>query len=254
MLCYQNIIIASASFGMAMSQVGDNSFDADTPQAEFLLPPAFMLDNLRSLKQTWDFVNHIMPNLDSHSDQLFMKPNVFIKNHGCYCFSSDTKLAAPRNGYSGPALDELDELCLKLYRAQKCLHLEESTEEKECVLDRKYPYEKVSNNEVVCGKPNLTGKKLDKWTAKNQCAIKNCELEYEFALAVKDLIEVQKYQQTNKKISNISNGRYNSMCVQPRSSSKVDDFQCCGNGISRRPFDYENKKCCNEVVSPWGEC
>ena len=48
----------------------------------------------------------------------------FIYRYGCYCHQAELKMPASRNGYHGPALDELDSLCRDSFRAQKCLENE----------------------------------------------------------------------------------------------------------------------------------
>ena len=107
----------------------------------------------------------------------------YFMQYGCYCHQQDTKLATSKFGYHGPALDELDELCRKLYRAQKCLENEYDREfDLSDPMSLKYPwYLNSTTNEIVCNNekfPNWANKKS------NQFRFKNCEIEKEFVLEV----------------------------------------------------------------------
>ena len=187
----------------------------------------------------------------------------FIIKHGCYCFpggqSYDPKIVGPRYGYHGPALDELDQLCKDLWRAQTCLN-----KELECTIDDyTYPFQIIPNPidptatpTIECGPGN---ENQESWSTRPQkaCTRNVCELEKEFALRVAGLVS-SGYQLTES-VSNILDQRYWKYCPTgvyenelPR-AGKVRT--CCGEGMDRRlfnPFVYE---CCDdERVRGVGQC
>lgn len=248
LLAFQKILMVSAT------EEAENSNSASSGEDSF---PSFPMHPMtmmgRRLAQTWDFIEHIMPNSQQLiDDNIFRK--VFIRNHGCYCFSSETQLARPRNGYNGQPLDELDALCHELFRAQKCLKKEEN-----CDLDRGYPFllEKDDNDEstVICGaSKGKSQKQIDNWkkNQNNQCKLQNCQLEKEFAIKVKALIDGG-YRQTDESIVNIKDKNYDAICPPPV-NPKPREFECCGNGINRKPFDFISKQCCEDKVVTTGSC
>lgn len=252
--------------------IGSLDFESDNPfgglGGSLDMGPGSL--DARKLSQTWKILAHIAPNIQAGFVPKREKKNnhkLFIKNHGCYCHTSKDRIVGPRNGYSGEPLDELDALCLALYKAQKCMTMEvESKSGEECSVKRGYPFtlnheDGLSPDEMIDCYPKRIAKEdseaKDLWVSKrkNGCRHHVCSLEKEFAIRVKQLYD-SGYRQADTSIVNLKNNKYVSKCSNVL--RKFDDDMtvgCCGNGISRRPFDVVNKQCCpDERLAPVGSC
>lgn len=203
----------------------------------------------RKLLQTWNMLYHIEPSFQREPDA-----RRFLLKHGCYCHAMGASAVGSRNGYHGPPLDELDALCRDLWRSQKCMNHEESDADNEnCPIDAGYPWDDVLGDngepEVACGRSEN-----DRWMKRdeNQCDIKVCELEKEFAFKVKDLIASGYVK--NPQFHTIQDGEYEAFCPSSEFPEARDEYACCGEGLSRRPFDSVSKQCCADRITEIGSC
>ena len=195
--------------------------------------------------------------LNGHAYDLFQDDNglkapnparLYIYQHGCYCFPSASSVPGSRFNYHGPPIDELDDLCLQLSRAQRCLKIERN-----CNVNEFYPFyleedEVTGKNKTICdavNNPNFSKRE------KNQCKIENCKLEAAFVEQVVDLISggyVKNWDFTT------SDANYTQLCV-PNGHLPVakNGQECCGTGLSRRSFDPRQRECCQEsgiIINP----
>lgn len=195
----------------------------------------------KKLQQTTDILSHILP-----SSSAIAKSNVF--RHGCYCFSRPGALVGPRNGYHGPPKDELDALCRDLFRAQKCL----PSDIADCDADRAYPFTKNNDGSVSCGPDPV---QFPKWATKanNACKLSTCELELEFAEAVKALYDGG-FDADAAGFSYIKDTDYDAVCPSNPTGIPPPALSCCGIGTKRKPFNTVTEQCCGDnIVSP-GSC
>lgn len=175
----------------------------------------------------------------------------FLYRYGCYCHQAELKVPTSRNGYHGPPLDELDSLCRDSFRAQKCLQEEYA---REFSMDdkgsRNYPwYVDENTNQIVC---NNKAKPIWKDREWNQFRLKNCLIEKEFVDNVVALI--QNGYQKNEDWHKMGNWRYNKACAAPGAVLPPANNECCGTGLTRKPFNNAVKQCCNEEIVDMGSC
>lgn len=262
------------AFGPAGRSLGIGTLDFDS--LGNLGFPGFN-PHLRKLKQTWKILAHIAPGIQSSTPKRQKRQNqhkYFLKNYGCYCFVTrdGSKIVAPRNGYNGPPKDELDALCMTLFKAQKCLSAEQTENEQgdQCRIDRNYAFTLrdqefdtdgnplLSDEEMIsCLPKKLKPHQIKKWSKrpKNICKKTICEVEKEFAIRVKNLWE-SGFRQTNPDIIGMNDREYVNQCVNiEKRSLNEDSADCCGKGMDRRSYNPVNKMCCaDESLAPVGSC
>lgn len=177
----------------------------------------------------------------------------YLAKYGCYCHQADLKMPGVRNNYHGPPLDELDGLCRDSFRAQRCLQNEFDKEFVKATGDnsRGYPwYIDDNTNEIVCNH-----KDFPKWKLReqNQFRLKNCLIEKEFVEKV--VILLQNGYTQNPDWAQLTNRKYNDACPVVRSGTiPVERDECCGLGMSRKPYNAALKQCCNEQIVEVGSC
>lgn len=218
----------------------------------------------------------------------------FLLRYGCYCFPNDMTSVGPRSDYHGPPKDDLDAICYKLFRAQKCLKQDHQNNNNilgnSCDVNQKYPIHvaKSGDRTTSCGPKKNTYSWIK--DPVNQCQYKNCLLEKEFVEDIVDLLQNSNYQQ-NSKFETKNDEDYNNLCKNPRKSNweyssngtlvkraELDTLdknennnnnnnvltafreipemnQCCGTGIDRRPFNDAIAECCFDgTVKAFGLC
>ena len=227
------------------------TFESVDPMGSTGIVRPFLMVDPRALLQQSQMLSQLL-------NSKFPTANIawlYFMQYGCYCHQQATKLATSKFGYHGPALDELDELCRKSYRAQKCLENESEGEfDTSDSTSTKYPwYLNSTTNEIVCN-----NEKFPNWADKqsNQFRVKNCEIEKEFVLEVIDLIENQGYEK-NSAFHKMRNKKYRKVC-------RSDEFvrtgilnlndECCGVGLSRKPYDTVSSQCCDDKIVSLGSC
>lgn len=179
----------------------------------------------------------------------------YIFRYGCYCHRNSKRFAASQNGYHGPPLDDLDSLCRDSFRAQKCLEDEFNTkfttDEKR---DRGYPWYLDSNtNKIVCN-----NEEFPNWAEKEdeQLRLRNCLIEKEFVENVVSLLSNTDYVRKDE-WSRMNEVKYAKVCpvdvVQTGRSNEMSN-ECCGSGMTRRPFNSAVMVCCNNEIQELGTC
>ena len=175
----------------------------------------------------------------------------YLLKYGCYCHQAELKLTGSRNGYHGPALDELDSLCRDAFRAQNCLQDDYSVEFSKDDNSRGYPFyiDENNNNEIVCN-----NKQYPKWETRqeNQFRRNNCLIEKEFVENVVALIQ-NGYQQ-NADYIKLNNFKYNQVCPVSAVVPPANNNECCGVGLTRKPFNNAVKQCCSDEIVDLGSC
>lgn len=199
-----------------------------------------VVDANRKLKQASLMLAHILPS--SYSDA---RNGLF--RHGCYCFRRAGGMIGSKNGYNGAPLDALDSLCRDLFRSEKCLQADIEN----CDNDRAFPYTENDDGSVTCGQD------LSQWpnwldNEANQCKLKLCQLELEFATTLKQMIADGFV--ADPSISNINNKDYDTMCPPPTPGNPPPELECCGSGINRRPFNAVHQQCCSNEIVSFGSC
>merc|ERR1712048_1479616 len=185
----------------------------------------------------------------------------FLFRYGCYCFSGEFLNVGPRNSYKGNPLDEIDQLCQKLYRAKKCLRwdYEDQSPSVFCETDLDYEwYKNTKTKEIKCGKrPDSANEQTygvrpvaSNTNSNSGCNLDNCELEHEFLTRLVDLVINQKVYKI-KQNANLWTRRYNGRCFHMRSlNAQASPYdQCCGEGLDRAPYNSNQFDCVkNELV------
>jgi hypothetical protein len=175
----------------------------------------------------------------------------FLRNYGCYCYPLSAQKAGPAFNYNGDPVDELDDLCKKLYRAQKCIDIDvaEGNYETECTLDQGYGFYTDDNGQVVCGAEENQGERDDKVA----CRVDMCELEKDFAEKVAALIN-SGYTHNNG-FKNMDEAEYQASCPRTQNGNNAQvELSCCGTGISRRTYNTITSDCCDNRVESLGSC
>ena len=195
-------------------------------------------------------------NLNNLNDSETNKIINYLHGYGCYCFPDKTgnALTEPRYGYAGPAVDELDDLCRKLYFSQKCLNMGRINNNlEECDLTRAYPFYTTVDPEspdgvlqLQCGRessPNWINRE------ESQCQYQNCLLEQEFIARMKDLIENQNYTRNNDFVK-MDEETYKNNCpaLSIRNQDKHFRDQCCGVGLDVMPYSDISRVCCQDQI------
>lgn len=232
-----------AAFALSKNPVyaeGSGSEPVEKPDSKFLW-------------QTYEMLELIAPETNDPSTWAIESRKMLLK-YGCYCFPEAFDVSKPRNGYSGPGLDELDEACRDLYRAQKCI-LDDLREEgiTGCSLDNQYEWHQDNTGAIVCG-PDGPGSGTWNQQPENQCMYRTCELERQFVYRVKALVNNGSYQQRTD-IYELQDSDYDSFCPAPTHNGGGDHTtECCGTGLSRKHFNSVVNQCCAEQVESFGTC
>ena len=210
-------------------------------------------NNKGSLRYLW----HTQKQLEGRIWEMFEDDNVdegphparqFLINHGCYCFPNAWSTPGPRFNYRGVPLDELDNLCFNLMKAQRCLKkdFKKEFDGAPCNISESYQWYQTVNeetgfNQTICGKQDKG------WYANRYpCRIKSCQLESQFVDQIHQLI-LSGYQKNWD--FRLNDNNYTKLCSN---TGFVEDFlihsdvQCCGDiwTINRRPYDPFFKTCC----------
>lgn len=200
-----------------------------------------------------------------------------IFKYGCYCFPGNKaeygnvamNNPRPRNGYTGPPLDELDALCYKLFKSEQCLEQKWQADPVTApycnfthTASFNYKYSIDENKNTVCGIGHFTNRKKQNYLANNantmSCKLDSCNLEDEFLNSFIDLVENQGFlDRFNRQHNMIHDDEYDSLCVNPSRNNVGGPKQfdeCCGVGLNRRFYNGAIHSCCNEKVVPFGTC
>jgi len=196
----------------------------------------------RKLGQTKDMLAHKLNMSDEDAKKL-------VRGYGCFCYALSSQTVGPHFNYNGDPVDELDALCKKLFRSQKCIALdnEAGLYDKECVIDNAYQWFTDDNNNVICEEPNSTKKNP------NQCKINMCELENHFTDQVAALYNSGFVQ--NDAYDRMDEDEYKNTCAHiPNKGKGGQDLACCGKGIERKTYNTVMNVCCNDELASPGSC
>lgn len=198
----------------------------------------------RKLGQTKDILSIL-------TGQSTQETKNFLRNYGCYCYPLMAQKAGPAFNYNGDPVDELDDLCKKLYRAQKCIDIDnaEGNYETECTLDQGFGFYQDNSGDIVCG----AEENQDERDGKYACRINMCELEKDFAGKVAALIN-SGYAHKSE-FRNMDEAEYQASCPKVKNGSGADtELSCCGSGINRRTYNTITSDCCDNRVESLGSC
>lgn len=176
----------------------------------------------------------------------------FIKEYGCYCYPQAHKTVGPLYGYSGPALDPLDEACRQYFLASKCLAIDGAEgrlgKDFDCSADNRFQWYTI-NDQIICGSESKPG-----YHATRPCRNANCELEIEFVKVVADLYN-SGYEKT-RAWSRPGTDEYQTMCPPvPNANPGANVLSCCGTGYARRTYNTLIKQCCQDgTTASIGSC
>lgn len=203
----------------------------------------------------------------------------FIKNYGCFCYGSGGnkgsngvhKIPGQRFNHAATPVDELDALCKRHFKAQKCLEIDSENglyadsvgkegSSGHCDLSSGYTWHVDENQNVVCGNKSLKKRKKEGDDEPNNCKMELCNLEKSFAIQVKNLLNSPDFQK-NGDFYKMTPEQYNQACGEPKIAranknnykdhpkEKIkakDFFACCGSGIERRSYSLLVEECCDD--------
>jgi len=168
----------------------------------------------------------------------------YLKNYGCYCHINGAKNVGALEGFGGNGLDELDEACRDLARAQKCFSVD-THYNKACTVEDSYKSWTDTGN-TFCGDENDVN-----WKNKQDCRYDVCLGEQQFAMKVAELIILG--FEKNDEFQDLSEAEYGVMCQQKYTGSS--NLSCCGTVPNRYPFNTDVKECCGDsTIATIGMC
>lgn len=201
----------------------------------------------RKMGQTKSMLAVIL-NMDSDDDA-----KALIKNYGCFCYPLGRKMVGPTLNFNGDPLDELDQLCKNMYRAQKCITIdaEDGEYKRECETSQGFAWYVDGTGAVQCGNIDDTAKDRER----KACKYTMCEIELDFAHKVASLFS-NGYSR-NDDFFRMEETKYLSTCARTDnngSNGQQQELACCGKGLDRRIFNNLVSDCCNDVVESIGTC
>jgi len=148
-----------------------------------------------------------------------------IQNYGCHCFPGLSRAA----GGSGPAMDDYDRLCKKLYRCHKCIEFDHDGLID--VNEGKYRWSQNVDGSINCNaNPDQHKKDL--------CL---CDADYAMELASVWDDSTFNYALWNNKKNKLYNFDAQNTCV---AAAYNGDMQCCGDYPNRYPYNADTRNCC----------
>lgn len=175
-----------------------------------------------------------------------------VRSYGCYCYPHNQNKVGPAENhpYNGAPVDELDELCKKLYRAQKCVNLDSDAGKwtLPCTLDNAYQFYQDNTGKVICENPN------EKNPENKECKVNMCELENDFTDKVVALFNSG--WQKNADFFKWDENEYANRCQKAPQvgNSQQSELACCGEGLHRKTFNSLVNQCCDNRVESIGAC
>lgn len=200
--------------------------------------------NGRKLGQTRDMLAHYL-DMDQNAAKNFMR------NYGCYCYPLASQKVGPAFNYNAEPVDEMDHLCKKLWRAQKCIEIDSTNGvyEKACDVGQAYGMHlNEDTNELICGTEENQSQQ-----DKLSCRFNMCELEKDFATKVADL--VKSGYERNQAYKNMNEEEYRNTCERVAGSGAETELACCGTGLKRKTYNTLTSQCCDgDRVESFGSC
>ena len=166
-----------------------------------------------------------------------------INKYGCHCFPNGSKAA----GGVGPAVDDMDSLCKKLYRCHKCIQIEFG-EDAVDVDDGRYTWALQGDNTLSCEK-----------NQNNPARKALCECDRDFAYAMGEIwsddgfnpfywLSNRNARHEGKEKNDGSVFDYDQTC-QPAANGSGPADACCGASYpNKEPYDSTQRTCCNDVL------
>ena len=202
----------------------------------------------------------------------------YLFQYGCYCFPNNFESTKSRFDYNSDSLDEIDELCRNLYRAQKCLKWDFDDGEKFCDVSLDYVWyrnlTKVEEGQdtLNCGDRSILGGELVTATStttsttstepatttdqskensiiaallskKSTCSKENCNLE---KLFINNLFRLLSEGVRKNENYHMEDQQYQNRCYKGKGQIDANNVKlntCCGVDLYRKPFNSEKFVC-----------
>lgn len=180
-----------------------------------------------------------------------------IQQYGCYCFVderfSQTLSPISLEGNKGTPVDEMDKLCLDLFRCHRCIY-EFDYEGDTCEIESKYQsFFDDPTGQIECSIGNTP------------CQMSQCECDRRFVYMLADLwtnqdpnretdyIYNRYYWKNDRNAKKGPTFGYRNTCVSNGNIGNSADA-CCGADGDRKPFNSNFASCCNDKLSTFGSC
>ena len=165
-----------------------------------------------------------------------------LQNYGCHCFQEMNDLVRGQ----GPPVDELDNLCKKLFKCHQCVNKIDYPGEG-CEFTSSYKYQQV---------PELFCEPVGTNTA---CQKEQCECDLKFAEELAELWVGDDWEFNNfywKQRKNVKkNPTFDKEAVCYQSGSAEETDKCCGQPGSRVPYNSDLRECCTDgKLRGFGAC
>lgn len=196
----------------------------------------------RRLGQTKEMLGSIMGISDVEAKNL-------IRDYGCYCYTLGQTAVGPSLGFKGDPVDELDDLCKKLYRAEKCIAIdnEAGLYSVECTTNSAFQWFTDVNGDVTCEDSEEHNEE------RRACKKNMCELERDFTTKVAALFASGFTR--NEANSKFSEEEYATRCPKtPNTGNGGADLSCCGENLGRKTYNTLVNTCCDNRVESLGSC
>jgi len=212
--------------------------------------------------------------LNNITDYTLEETADIVKNYGCFCYVTGDRIPGSRYNTHAKPVDELDSLCKKLSRAEKCLAIDSQNgkyiQGKDCEISSGYHWfvdrsdpGPSGEGEIKCGFENQSRRDKHLQDSGKNCRMELCNLEKSFALEVKKLLENKNFV-NNPDYFKMSQEKYNQVCVEPYKKPRNTDGEhsgflpamaCCGSGLRRRSYSTISYDCCDDgSIRPYGMC
>ena len=189
-----------------------------------------------------------------------------IKNYGCFCFIDNDKTAAHKYRQHAEPLDELDTLCKKLFKSERCLQTDhnDGAYTKSCDAYDGFTWHiDATSGEITCGNADPAKRLRDGDDDPNNCEMALCETEKAFAIEVEALLNSGTFT-ANPEYKSMGDLVYDGYCGAERGADKVGGdgekdtkpiMSCCGDGLERQTFNGLFDECCADgSVRAIGSC
>lgn len=170
-----------------------------------------------------------------------------FRNYGCYCYIDGKRTVGGTFAKAMAPLDELDQACKHLYRAQKCvaIDMEEGvhTHKARCDVTSSYRWY-VQDGQIECGDQNDPT-----YYTEQTCRMHVCELEKAFALKIKALYDGGWAKTTE--FYRMDDATYQEKCIDPHAGNGGNngndaEWSCCGTGVNRKTYNSLVNTCCDD--------
>lgn len=169
-----------------------------------------------------------------------------LKGYGCFCYTQGQTSVGPAHNFHGQPLDELDQLCKKLYKAEKCINIDSTNGmyPKGCDIMQGTRFTDNGLGDVTCDDDQ------------NKCKIAMCEIENDFSSKVAALVNSGFVLNPANLIDWNDEAGYRARCPAPgiNNGSGPADMECCGQGLARTMYNPLITDCCDGKTASPGSC